>query len=175
MASKATVRTCSPKCRAQLREQETPTKGSPREYPQEIVEQAISLYSSGSTVREVQKALPIGFKAQRILERHLTERRPLGKRDQAGPKNHAWKGDGLGYEAAHWRVKALKGSASGHRCLDCQERAMDWSYNGGCAREAIDPQNGCAYSPNPEMYSPRCRSCHRQYDAAMRESGMANV
>lgn len=67
-------------------------KPKQRTYPFEIVSQAVALYESGCTVSEVQAALPKGYKAQRIIERYVPERRPAIKRtNRARPTLH---GDG---------------------------------------------------------------------------------
>ena len=49
------ARTCSPRCRAQLREKERgSTKGrAPREYPVELVEKVRDMYNAGHTIREI--------------------------------------------------------------------------------------------------------------------------
>ena len=143
----------------------------PRVYSIEIIALVRRLYlDEGMTVREVQDQLPKGYKAQRIIERHIPKRRPTAKRDQRGENNTSWRGDDLGYDGAHERVKSVKGKASDHECQDCYFPACDWSYIGGCPSEKVDPENGCAYSPNPEMYEPRCRSCHWAYDCRARTS-----
>lgn len=140
----------------------------PREYPTEVVELVCGMYRDGMTVAEICRVAPKGYRVQTILERYLPSRRPLGKRDQAGEKNATWKGDALGYEAAHARVKRLYGRARSHACVDCGTQARDWSYIGGCPRELTCPDNGCRYSPDPARYVPRCVPCHRRYDAQMR-------
>jgi hypothetical protein len=167
-ASKPASRTCSPKCRALLREREKPSPGHKRDYPPEIVARAVGLYEGGATVAEVQTHRAHGFKAQTILERHVPERRRAIKREQTGPANAAWKGTDAGYDAAHARVVRLKGPAREHRCADCGGPAVDWSYEGGAADEKRDAE-GRPYSPTPSYYTPRCRPCHRTHDAAMRQ------
>ena len=81
-----------------------------------------------------------------------------------GEANPAWKGDGIEYDAAHMRVKALRGPASGHSCCDCGRPAGEWSYIGGSDREQVSRQNGHPYSPAPDDYVARCVPCHRKYD-----------
>lgn len=137
----------------------------PREYPAEIVELVRRLYiDEGMTVAEVSRALPKGFKAQRIIERHVPVRRPATKREQSGSANDSWRGDGPGYSGAHARLYRCRGPANAHACVDCGELAKDWSYSGGCPRELTDPKSGCRYSPDPDRYEPRCRKCHRAHD-----------
>lgn len=161
--------TCSYSCRGRLRELRKAREWrTPREYPTEVVDLAVRMYRDGATISEIQDSLPQGFKAQRIVERHVPVRRPTAKRNQRGERNTSWKGDEIGYDAAHERVKAARGSARAHFCVDCGSQAFDWSYVGGCPRELVDPDNGCTYSPDIGRYVSRCRSCHRRYDAAIR-------
>lgn len=147
------------------------THVKPREYPADIVAAVRRMYlHEGMTVREVQEALPKGFKAQRIIERYIPERRAAKVRDQRGARNKAWKGARPGYEAAHLRVASLRGPASSHGCIDCPGRAFDWSYNHTAGSAELRDENGRKpYSPNPDDYSPRCRSCHRAFDRAQKE------
>lgn len=142
-------------------------KGSgskPREYPAHIVDLARRLYASGMTVREIQEVFPKGYRVQTVIERYIPERRPMAKRDQRGEKNTSWKGDGVTYGAVHVRLASTNGPASSHRCADCERRAADWSYSGGCPSERRDPDTGCAYSTDLSRYVPRCRSCHTAHD-----------
>mgnify|MGYP001596234233 FL=1 len=81
----------------------------------------------------------------------------------SGENSPNWASDAIGYKAAHLRVKALRGVASNHACVDCGGRAGDWSYTNDCPRERIS-QMGLAYSPDPTRYVARCRSCHKRYD-----------
>lgn len=162
--------TCSYSCRAKLREARKTTEWrKPRAYPTEIVEAVRRMYvDEGMTVLEVQRALPRGFKAQRIIERHIPTRRVAAKRDQSREKNHAWHGDHADYDAVHARLYAWKGKASTYACIRCGEGAHDWSYNGDAPHERRDPSNNCPYTTDLTYYSPRCRTCHRRHDAAMR-------
>lgn len=72
------------------------------------------------------------------------------------------------YSAAHYRIKAAKGKASAHLCIDCGAQARDWSYDGqdpdeltGYSRVGGNPR---AYSLDPDRYVPRCRKCHTAKD-----------
>lgn len=127
----------------------------PRAYPQHIVELATSLYLDGMTVREVQDRLPCGYKAQRILERHLPERRKPAKRDQHGPANHMWKGSDAGYQALHLRVQAARGTPS--LCEECgtTEGRFEWANLTGKYEDIND-------------FARMCVACHRNYDAQRR-------
>lgn len=136
----------------------------PRDYPADVVALVRRLYlDEGMTVAEVQRELPRGFKAQRIIERHIPVRRPAAKRDQRGAKNAHWKGDDATYGAVHLRL----GPAADHACTDCAGTAAEWSYLGGCPRERVSPR-GVRYSPDPARYVARCVPCHRRHDAALR-------
>ncbi len=77
------------------------------------------------------------------------------------------------YGAAHRRIYRLRGKASQYACVDCGEAAKDWSYDGNDPNELPDP-GGWVYSQDPAYYVPRCRFCHRGYDARLREQRAAN-
>lgn len=59
------------------------------------------------------------------------------------------------YNTVHQTLRAEKGKASEHDCVDCGQRARDWSHIHG-----TDPMD-------IECYEPRCRRCHSQYDRAI--------
>lgn len=93
--------------------------------------------------------------------------------NKKGSSSHLWQGDAIRYVAAHARVRRARGKASDHNCVDCFHRADDWSYIGGCHRELTElrqdtrkaqPAREVTYSPDPEMYAARCRSCHIRFD-----------
>lgn len=161
--------TCSRPCSARLREARKTTEWrKPREYPADLVERVRHLYvDRGMTRAEVQAAIGPGFKVERIMKRHGIPARPAIKREQRATANSSWAGERASYTAAHTRVYSTRGRASDRPCVDCGERAKDWSYLGGCPLEQRD-ERGRTYSPNPNMYAARCRSCHRAYDAARR-------
>ncbi|MGH3633928.1 MAG: hypothetical protein ACRDTS_07520 [Mycobacterium sp.] len=70
----------------------------------------------------------------------------------------------LDYAAAHKRIAELRGKASAHLCVDCGGWAQDWSYDHGDPNELAD--NGMRYSTDIYHYSPRCKGCHRKFDAS---------
>lgn len=80
----------------------------------------------------------------------------------------------VGYSGAHYRVKRIKGLATSHDCVDCGERAKDWSYNGLDPNEIRGGQNNCRFSSDPDYYVPRCRSCHRKHDRAATSGAVAS-
>lgn len=141
----------------------------PREYPEDIVELVRELYTNQKmTVLEVQAALPKGYKAQRIIERYIPQRRRAVPRNQRGERNACWKGSEAGYEAVHLRLKTEIGAAASHFCHDCGKQAYDWSYQGGAPDERSYPRNGCLYTTDLSYYVPRCRPCHGGYDSKKR-------
>lgn len=162
------ARTCSPTCRALLREVEKPSAGRPkRDYDPEIVAEVCGMYQDGMTVAEIRNIAPTGVRVQTILERYLPVRRAAAKREQHGDRNHMWNPD-PGYSAVHLRLRAVRGVAADHSCVDCGQPADDWSYSNSDPDEYVDDQ-GRRYSTDPEQYVPRCRPCHRQFDAQVRD------
>lgn len=79
-------------------------------------------------------------------------------RGKSGSDNPAWKGDEVGYHAAHSRF----GDAKAHTC-PCGQQALDWSYIGGAPDERLD-KLGRRYSPNPDYYQALCRGCHARLE-----------
>jgi hypothetical protein len=164
--------TCSYSCRARLRERrKTSEWRRPREYDADIIERVRHLYVDRQMTRaEVQAQIGPGVKVEVIISR-LGIARPAVKRNQRAEANDNWRGDAIEYHSAHNRVRALYGPASAHLCCDCKQQAVDCSYDGGCPRELTDEQTGCTYSPDPERYSPRCKSCHIEHDRQRDQRG----
>jgi len=85
-----------------------------------------------------------------------------------GEDHHNWAGVDVGYEAAHGRVRRLRGSASTHMCVNCGEPAYHWSYNHDDPDEIVGYVSSysrpIAYSGNPDHYSARCVPCHKRFD-----------
>ena len=73
-----------------------------------------------------------------------------------------YKGDDVGYSGAHMRVKAVKGSASAHSCIDCGSQAKHWSYNHNGRHE--NEWEGIHYGVDVSDYEPRCVPCHKAFD-----------
>ena len=93
-----------------------------------------------------------------------------------GEAHPHWAGTRPGYGAAHDRVKRLRGSASEHRCADCNGPAYHWSYDHADPDELsyeYAPGKHAAYSHAPEHYAPRCVPCHKRYDLDRRDSMVA--
>lgn len=84
-----------------------------------------------------------------------------------GPETTQWKGDSVGYEAVHDRMRAYLGKASNYVCVDCGKQARDWSYNHTDPNETVAVNKSgvlAAYSFDSAHYSPRCKSCHNAFD-----------
>jgi hypothetical protein len=158
LTAKTASRTCSPKCRAILREREKPSQGKPeREYPSEIIKLVQDLYTSGATVAEIRVVLGPGYKAQTLVERYVPQRRKAAKRHQSGDANDYWKGDQAGYAGFHRRVEKARGKPK--ECRRCGERDPDARY---------DWANLTGHYEDVDDYERMCVSCHRRYDIARR-------
>lgn len=85
-----------------------------------------------------------------------------------GEQHPSWQGEQITYATAHLRVKKLRGPASSHGCVDCEERASHWSYDHQDPTERTEKRQESilAYSAKPEHYVARCISCHRRFDNA---------
>lgn len=151
---KAAARTCSPKCRAVLREQEKPSRGrAPREYPERIAARVRELYAGGATVKEIGQIIGPGYRVQTLIERYVEKRRRAIPRDQTGPKNGTWKGDKASYDAFHERVKRRRGKPS--NCTRCgttdPAQSYEWANLTGRYEDVFD-------------YARMCVPCHRDFD-----------
>lgn len=154
------ARTCSPLCRARLREREHgPTNNArPKVYPQEIVQRVRELYDSGMTVHEVQREMGHGVKVQNVILRHGIRTRPAVKRDQRGPKNAAWKGDEAAYGALHRRVESERGRPQKCAACDTEDPSLryDWANLTGQYDDIHD-------------FVRLCTGCHMAIDIRMRK------
>lgn len=77
------------------------------------------------------------------------------------------------YFGAHQRVRTARGPAGHHQCVDCGDRAQDWSYDHADPTERFGTSHtgrGLAYSLNPLHYQPRCKPCHGAFDAPTRKA-----
>jgi hypothetical protein len=159
-ASRPSARTCSPKCRALLREQEHPSTGrARREYPAEIVNQVRELYASGRTIREIADLIEPGHKVQTIVERHIQVRRAPIPRDQAGERNGAWRSDSAKYAAFHLRVQVARGKPQ--LCARCDTTDRDTRYEWA---------NLTGRYEDVDDYERMCVTCHRRFDAQRRQA-----
>lgn len=78
------------------------------------------------------------------------------------------KGDVVSYAGAHTRVRRKLGPAKNRLCVDCGQRAAEWSYNHQDPNEITGPcRTGgmmLVYSTDPDHYEARCKPCHRLFD-----------
>ena len=81
----------------------------------------------------------------------------------AGARHGCWLGDDAGYTAAHDRVKAKHGPASGHVCVQCAEPAAHWAYDHADPNEKRDGR-GIPFSLDIGHYRPMCVPCHKAMD-----------
>lgn len=88
-----------------------------------------------------------------------------GHQPQDGENNHNWRGDAIAtYGGMHARLKYLIGRARDFPCVDCGNRADDWSYIGPCPDERLSTK-GRPWCTHIECFTTRCRSCHGLFDA----------
>jgi hypothetical protein len=91
-----------------------------------------------------------------------------GTQNSLGEVNHMWKGEDIGYIAAHERIKTRRGRASEYLCADgCGRQAHDWSYSHNSDDERVQAHGynaGRVYSLDVWAYDPRCTTCHRKFD-----------
>ncbi len=152
------ARTCSPRCRAILREIEHPSPGVPRrEYPDDLVVKVQEMYDRGATIREIDIAIGPGYKAQRIVERSISERRATGPRDQTGERNPQWKGNAASLDAMHVRVEMARGKPQHCALCDTTDPSLryEWANMTGHYEEITD-------------YARLCVPCHRKLDGRRR-------
>lgn len=108
-----------------------------------------------------------------LCMKHWTRKRRNGDpaivhpRVQSGAGNPNWKGDSLGYTAAHDRVYKARGSAKDYLCVECGGSAQHWSYNHADPNEKSEPLktgNLTYFSADVANYDPRCIPCHARFD-----------
>ena len=78
------------------------------------------------------------------------------------------------YMAAHARILKARGPARRYRCVDCDARADQWSYNHADPQQVCDEQ-GRQYSLDPMFYDPRCRRCHQRFDRHHRADSLRTI
>ena len=81
-------------------------------------------------------------------------------RSPRGDRNHKWRGNDVGYTAAHGRVRRARGKPSDYSCAhadgSCTGR-MEWA-------------NLTGNYPDISDYAPMCASHHKRYDFARRQT-----
>jgi hypothetical protein len=78
------------------------------------------------------------------------------------------------YEAAHWRIRRKRGSATAHVCSVCDDQASSWAYMHDCEDEVTDAA-GKTYCYHIEHYSAMCASCHTKFDGRYGETSKQAV
>jgi len=102
------------------------------------------------------------------LLRHGNTELPARSTPPRGPDNAMWRGDQVGYDGAHRRLRSARGPAAAHPCARCGTRpAQHWALIHGSPRQRTDPA-GLPYSPDPRDYRALCPSCHKYYDMGQR-------
>lgn len=79
------------------------------------------------------------------------------------------------YDAAHLRVRRVRGLPSEHVCSECGDHAEEWAYRNESAYEmqgwhTTRKRGGkqwSSWSPCVWDYDPLCRDCHHQRDVAI--------
>ena len=72
--------------------------------------------------------------------------------------------------SAHRRVIKTWGRAKDHPCVECNNPAYDWAYDGTDPSERYSQRSTghwVLFSSWPEFYMPMCRSCHCARDRAI--------
>jgi hypothetical protein len=85
------------------------------------------------------------------------------KRGDTKPKGH----ENPSYEVLHGRIRAARGPAKEHRCVDCGGKARDWSYNHSGIGEYMAWSKVMGPLPASNdfyQYEPRCKLCHMIFD-----------
>lgn len=76
------------------------------------------------------------------------------------------------YRTIHTRLAKQRGRADAHPCIDCGQRARDWSLRNDAMDVLVGPTKPggpvCSYSTDLNDYEPRCKTCHKRYDNAAR-------
>lgn len=133
---------------------------SQKVYPPDLVERVTALYTAGHTQDEVAAELGLTRKViYRLMKNHGIQARVAAKRDQAGARNHMWRGDSANYQALHLRVEAARGKPD--NCGRCGRTDSDTRYEwANLTGNYIDVED----------YERMCVSCHRYFDADRRRA-----
>lgn len=83
-----------------------------------------------------------------------------------------WKGDAIGYRAAHTRLYSHFGPITS--CSECGAEVgpFEWALKDDAAVVLVAESGrfaGRSYSPQLEDYAPMCQPCHREYDGVGRD------
>lgn len=115
----------------------------------------------GMTQQEIADALDVTQRAVKLfMKRHNIPQRPQIKRDQRAERNDSWKGDSVGYKAAHQRVYRARGRPQ--KCEKCGTTSPAKRYHwASISRKYHDPSD----------YMRLCSSCHFKHDGLVRNLG----
>lgn len=131
-----------------------------KRYDPDLIQRVADLYAAGSTQGEVAVAVGVTQKVVwNLMRRNGIAARVAAKRDQSGPKNHAWKGAKAGYAAAHLRVAVARGTPSlCEHCGTTDAARFEWA-------------NLTGNYTDPDDYIRLCVSCHHRMDGTVRNLG----
>lgn len=101
--------------------------------------------------------------------KHLARIRNTGDPNKVRDGGRPPKGEHPGWGAIHKRLSRDKGKAARYACVDCGQRAGEWSYDNSDPNELIDARTKLAYSLAQERYAPRCVKCHRIFDLTFKK------
>jgi hypothetical protein len=76
----------------------------------------------------------------------------------------------MGYKAVHQRLRAKRGPAADHLCVECFAPAQEWAYDHTDPHPLTDWVEGrsrVTYSADYDRYHPMCIRCHRGMDNAV--------
>lgn len=132
-----------------------------RRYPGRVLSEEhrarISAALRGKVVSDAAKAK---ISASNTGRRRTEESRAKMRARAIGNRSH-WKGDAVGYEAIHLRVRR------GDECERCSatERVLHRAFNHDTPNEFVRYRaDGLPYSVRAEDYMTLCVPCHKKYD-----------
>jgi len=73
-------------------------------------------------------------------------------------------GTSITYSSVHSALVAQRGRARHQACVDCSQPAREWSYDHTDDNE-LTSGTGARFSTDIQRYVPRCKPCHRAFDA----------
>lgn len=84
-----------------------------------------------------------------------------------------WRGDNIGYDAAHLRAKALRANA----CASCGQSGcrLEAALRHTAAAPSLRQSPRGPYSVNPADYVTLCVKCHRRYDSPRTDTRAAII
>lgn len=88
-----------------------------------------------------------------------------GAAKHSGERSHLYR-EVVGYFGLHSRIRAARGPARNHDCVDCGKRARHWSYDLSDPTPVITDK--LTFSLDVTRYEPRCVKCHSLHDKLSR-------